>query len=295
MQPSDILKRVRQIEITTSKLVSETFAGEYLSVFKGQGMEFAEVREYSPGDDIRAIDWNVTARLGKPFIKRFMEERELTLMLACDVSGSQFFGSGSRLKSEVVAELAAIFAFSALKNNDKVGLLLYSDQTELYIPPRKGRLHALRLVRELLAHQPKNKKTDLNGLISNINRVFKRRGILILISDFMDSGYDTPLRLAANKHDLIPVRVEDPLEEHIPNLPVLIEAEDPETGEITTYDLSSRKFRDRHKAYRYKIRDDADQLFRSIGADCIDIRTDVNVTDPVVAYFKNRMHKSKRS
>ncbi len=295
MQPSDILKRVRQIEITTSKLVSETFAGEYLSVFKGQGMEFAEVREYSPGDDIRAIDWNVTARLGKPFIKRFMEERELTLMLACDVSGSQFFGSGSRLKSEVVAELAAIFAFSALKNNDKVGLLLYSDQTELYIPPRKGRLHALRLVRELLAHQPKNKKTDLNGLISNINRVFKRRGILILISDFMDSGYETPLRLAAKKHDLIPVRVEDPLEEHIPNLPVLLEAEDPETGAVTTYDISSRRFRDRHKAYRYKTRDDADQLFRSVGADCIDIRTDVNVTDPVVAYFKNRMHKNKRS
>lgn len=291
MQPSEILKRVRQIEITTSKLVSETFAGEYLSVFKGQGMEFAEVREYTPGDDIRSIDWNVTARLGKPFIKRFMEERELTLMLACDVSGSQYFGSHNRLKSEVVAELAAVFAFSALKNNDKVGLLLYSDQTELYIPPRKGRLHALRLVRELLAFEPKSRKTDLNGMLTHINRVFKRRGILILISDFMATGYDKPLKLAARKHDLIPVRVEDPLEEALPRLPILLETEDPETGAVATYDLSNQRFRDRHKICRFRTRDEADKLFRSVGADCIDIRTNVPVTDPVVAYFKNRSRK----
>ncbi|NLO90776.1 MAG: DUF58 domain-containing protein, partial [Elusimicrobia bacterium] len=231
MLTAELLQQVRRIEVRTGKLVSETFSGEYHSIFKGHGMEFAEVREYIPGDEIRSIDWNVTARLGKPFIKRFVEERELTMMLACDISGSLHFGSRNKLKNRIAAELSALFAFSALQNNDKAGIMLFSDQPELYIPPRKGRKHVLRLVREILAHEPRHRGTDIAACLDNLNRVLKRKGILILISDFADEkDYARPLRLAARRHDLIPVYLEDPLEAALPELGAVLQTVDPETG-----------------------------------------------------------------
>ena len=205
MDTADILKKVRQIEIQTGKLVEETFAGEYLSAFKGQGIEFAEVREYIPGDDVRSIDWNVTARNRTPYVKKFNEERELTLMIACDVSASQNFGSWDKFKQETAAELAALFAFSALKNSDKVGLLLFSDKIELFVPPKKGKKHILRLIRELVAFEPTGKGTDIALALTTLNKVIKRQGILIFISDFLEDTalFTKPLQLAAKKFDFI--------------------------------------------------------------------------------------------
>ncbi|MDR1684136.1 MAG: DUF58 domain-containing protein, partial [Elusimicrobiota bacterium] len=216
MQASEILKRVRRIEIETGKLVTETFAGEYLSVFKGQGIEFSEVRKYIVGDDVRSIDWNVSARLGDTYIKKFNEERELSVIIACDVSASQYFGSRGLFKSEVVAELGAVFAFSAIKNNDKVGLLLFSDAVELYIPPKKGRRHVLRIIRELLAFEPKGKGTNIAHALDALNRLIKRKGILLLLSDFQDKGYERAYKLTSKKFDLVPVIVQDPLERALP-------------------------------------------------------------------------------
>ena len=211
MNTAEILKKVRQIEIKTGRLVSETFAGEYQSVFKGRGMEFAEVREYVAGDDVRSIDWNVTARSSKPYIRRYVEERELTLMIVCDMSASQFFGSGARAKNEAAAELSAMFAFSALKNNDKTGLLVFTDGPELYIPPRKGKNHILRIIREILAYAPRGRATSITRALDTANRLMKHRGIIILISDFNDAGYERPAAHGRAAH-LIPVVVEDRLE-----------------------------------------------------------------------------------
>lgn len=290
---AELLKKIRQIEIKTGKMVAETFAGEYLSVFKGQGMEFAEVREYMPGDDVRTIDWNVTARMRKPYVKRYVEERELTLIIACDISGSQHFGTGGKFKSETAAELAALFAFSAIKNNDKVGLVLFSDSIELSIPPKKGKKHILRVIRDLLAHQPKSPKTNIKASLDAVNRMYKRSGILILISDFMDFGYDRPFKLAAQKHDLIPVRITDPIESKLPALPVIIEAEDPETGQILTLDLSSAKLRSNINASHEKSKAHMEKLCTLTGVDWIDIDSSKPVVDPVIKFFKTREKKCR--
>ena len=241
MQTSDILKRVRQIEFKTGKLVRETFAGQYLSVFKGQGIEFAEVRQYIAGDDIRSIDWNVSARTGNTYVKKFNEERELSVIIACDVSASQYFGSKGNLKVEAAIELASVFAFSAIKNNDKVGLLLFSDKVELYIPPRKGKRHVLRIIRELLAFEPRSKKTDISLALSTLLRLIKRQGILLFISDFVDNNYEKPFKLAAKKFDLIPVIIEDPLEFNFPKMPALIEIEDGESSASIALSSSATK------------------------------------------------------
>lgn len=294
MLTSEILKQVRRIEIRTGRLVSETFAGEYKSVFKGRGMEFSEVREYTPGDDIRSIDWNVTARLGKPFIKQYVEERELTVMLACDVSGSHFFGTGQRLKSEAAAELSALFAFSALKNNDKVGLALFTNDIELYIPPKKGRQHALRLVRELLAHKPKGKGTSIGACLDTLNRVLKRSGILVLISDFLCRDFEQPIKRSAKKHDLIPVIVEDPRESALPRISAVLNVEDPETAENSSWDLSSGDFHSHYAGSFSRKREDIEKLFRSLGIDWINIRSDSPITDPVVRFFKQREKRFRR-
>jgi len=291
---SEILRQVRRIEIITGRLVAETFAGEYLSVFKGHGIEFNEVREYSAGDDVRSIDWNVTARLGKPFIKRYAEERELTLMLACDISGSQRFGSRGKFKSEAAAELSALFAFAALTNNDKVGLTLFSDGVELHIPPRKGKTHALRLIRELLAHKPKSKGTNLSACLDTLNRVFRKRGILVFISDFLAEGYERPFAIAAKRHDLIPVVLEDPLEEKIPAIAALLEAKDAETGRTRVYDLSSKNFHDSLSAAREKRKKFTKKLFNSLGLEAITVRGDRPVADPVVNFFRARSRRFKR-
>lgn len=286
MLTAELLKKVRAIEIQTGKLVSETFAGEYLSVFKGSGMEFSEVREYVPGDDVRSIDWNVSARTGKTFIKRFSEERELTLMLACDVSASNMAGS-SKLKKETVAELAALFAFSALKNSDRVGLLLFSDRIELYIPPKKGKKHILRIVRELLAFTPKGTGTDISGALNTLNRIIKRKGILVLISDFLSGKYERALKLSAKKFDLIPVVVKDKLERELPALPVFIDARDPETGRGATLDLYGwyNKNKD-HSAYK--------KLFSSLGLSFISADTAEPPEVPLIKFFKQRERRLGR-
>jgi uncharacterized protein (DUF58 family) len=293
MNTAEILKKVRQIEIQTGRLVSETFAGEYQSVFKGQGMEFSEVREYVPGDDVRSIDWNVTARFSKPFIKRFVEERELTLMILCDMSASQFFGSGDKAKNEAAAELGAMFAFSALKNNDKTGLLMFTGGPELYIPPRKGKNHILRIIREILAYAPLGRTTSIARALDTANRLMKHKGIIILISDFNDSGYEQALRRTAVRHDLIPVVVEDRLELALPNVGALVNAELLEDAEAAPFvaDLSSAEFLAKYAASRAKAAWTMDAAFKSAGADWIKVDPAGDIYGPVVKFFKKRQRK----
>ncbi len=296
MDTSDILKKVRQIEIQTGKLVEETFAGEYLSAFKGQGIEFAEVREYTPGDDVRSIDWNVTARSGTPYVKKFNEERELTLMIACDVSASQRFGSFDKFKQEAAAELAALFAFSALKNGDKVGLLLFSDKVELFVPPKKGKKHILRLIRELVAFEPKGTGTDIAQALTMLSKVIKRQGILIFISDFLadPQSFAQPLRLAAKKFDLIPVIIEDRLERSLPHVPACLNVRDPETGEERFVSLSSADFDQlltmRREVWAKQLTD----LFNPLKIEGILVDTAQPPADPVIEFFKRRARKIKR-
>ena len=295
MDTAEILKKVRQIEIQTGKLVSETFSGEYLSVFKGQGIEFAEVREYIPGDDIRSIDWNVTARTGVPYIKKYNETRELTLMIACDVSASQRFGSLDKLKQETAAELAALFAFSAMTNNDKVGLLLFSDKIELFVPPKKGKKHILRLIRELLAFEPSSRGTDIALALKTLTKVIRRQGILVLLSDFLSpvEQFSKPFRLAAKKFDLIPVIISDRRERTLPRLPVCLAVQDPESAEESFINLSGAAAR--------AVEQDAQtrqqaltQLFNPLKIEPISVDTAQPAADPVIAFFKRRAKKLKR-
>ena len=294
MDTAEILKRVRHIEIETGKLVKETFAGEYLSIFKGQGMEFAEVRQYIPGDDIRSIDWNVSARTGSTFIKKFNEERELTLLIACDVSASLMFGSLGRFKSEIATELAAMFAFSATHNNDKVGLLLFSDKIELYIPPKKGRRHVLRIIRELLAFVPKNKGTNIGFALESINHLIRRSGILILISDFKtELSYSKPFKLTARKFDLVPVVIEDKLENALPKANVYISLEDLEGGGHALVNLSSKQAAEITQKQVQEL-DEAKLLFTKSGLEYIVIKDEEKVADTLVNFFKRRARKLKK-
>lgn len=295
MDTAEILKKVRQIEIQTNKLVSETFAGEYLSAFKGQGIEFAEVREYTPGDDVRAIDWNVTARTGVPFIKKYNETRELTLVIACDVSASQRFGSVDKLKQETAAELAALFAFSAMRNNDKVGLLLFSDKIELFVPPKKGKKHILRLIRELVAFEPQGRGTDMALALKTLVQVLRRQGILVLISDYLSplEQFEKPLKLAAKKFDLIPVVVTDKLECGLPACAACMTVVDPETGQEGTLALTA--------AMNQRLQEDARQrtekltkLFNPLKVEPITVDTAQPAADPVIAFFRRRTRQLKR-
>lgn len=295
MDTAEILKKVRQIEIQTNKLVSETFAGEYLSAFKGQGIEFAEVREYTPGDDVRAIDWNVTARTGVPFIKKYNETRELTLVIACDVSASQRFGSVDKLKQETAAELAALFAFSAMRNNDKVGLLLFSDKIELFVPPKKGKKHILRLIRELVAFEPQGRGTDMALALKTLVQVLRRQGILVLISDYLSplEQFEKPLKLAAKKFDLIPVVVTDKLERGLPACAACMTVVDPETGQEGTLALTA--------AMNQRLQEDARQrteklteLFNPLKVEPITVDTAQPAADPVIAFFRRRTRQLKR-
>ncbi|MBP5617224.1 MAG: DUF58 domain-containing protein [Elusimicrobiaceae bacterium] len=296
MDTAEILKKVRQIEIQTDRLVSETFAGEYLSTFKGQGIEFAEVREYIPGDDVRSIDWNVTARTGVPYIKKFNETRELTLMIACDVSGSQQFGSRSKFKQQAAAELSALFAFCALQNNDKVGLLLFSDEVELYVPPRKGKKHILRLIRELIAFEPRHTKTNLNLCLETLIKVQKHSAIVVLISDFLQTvpSFEKAFKLAAKKFDLIPVRIQDPLEKALPDLPLCLSITDPETGETDERCLSDGALNRQLSQFWASQQKDLEGLFTPCKTEPILIDTSANTADPVVRYFKRRAKKIRK-
>ena len=250
METKELLKKVRQLEIRTRGLVNQVFSGEYHSVFKGRGMEFSEVREYQYGDDMRMIDWNVTARFNHPFIKIFEEERELTVMLVVDMSGSQFFGSQSALKRDIALELSAILAFSAMKNNDKVGLILFTDRIEKFVPPRKGRGHALRIVRELLSFEPTRPATSIKAALEYLNHVQKKRGIIFVISDFMDSGYEAALRIAGKRHDLIGVVLQDPRENELPSVG-LMHLRDAESGTTRLIDTSDERAVQRHSRHKY--------------------------------------------
>ncbi|MBI3551416.1 MAG: DUF58 domain-containing protein [Elusimicrobia bacterium] len=288
MIPQEVLRKVRRIEILTGRLVSETFAGEYLSVFKGRGMEFAEVREYSEGDDVRTIDWNVTARSGRPFVRQYTEERELTVVIACDLSGSQYFGTAQSLKNEISAELSAVLAFSALQNHDKVGLFLFTEGVEEYVPPKKGRKHILHLIRDVLAYKPAKTGTKIGPTLDTINRVLKRRCILFLISDFRDEGFERPLRMAALKHDVIPVVVTDPREQRLPKLGALLELEDPETGRRTVLDASRTAALASLEKLERERQDRLERLFKQSGLVPIRVGTDRSYIDAIVAFFRLR-------
>lgn len=292
MIPREILKQVRRIEITTRGLVNEVFSGEYHSVFKGRGMSFAEVREYRYGDDVRGIDWNVTARTGSPHVKVYEEERELTVMLVADASASAGFGTRGRKKSELAAELCGVVAFSAIKNNDKVGLILFSDRIERFVPPRKGRRHGLRVLRELLYHRAAGTGTDISQALEYLARVTKRRSVAFLVSDFMASGYARPLSVAARRHDLVAVRVGDVRERRLP--PVgLMDLEDPETGRRLLVRTSSRAFQDRFREAGAVERERQDELFRRNGVDAIDVTTDEPYERSLRRFFEERARRAR--
>lgn len=288
--PSDtteLLKRVRTIEIRTKGLVNHLFSGEYHSVFKGRGMAFSEVREYQMGDDIRLIDWNVSARFGHPYVKVFEEERELTVMLVVDISGSGEFGTALQLKREIATELCAVLAFSALKNNDKVGLILFSDVIEKSIPPKKGRSHVLRIIRELLEFQPSRRGTNIGEGLRYLTRAIKKRSIAFLVSDFLGEKYEDALKIASRKHDLIAVNVFDPRDQSLPPAG-LIHVSDPETGERAFVDSSSPSVRASYNRWWTEHAEQRKRLFRRAGVDSIDIRTDQSYIRPLMAFFRTR-------
>ena len=287
MLTKELLKQVRQIEIRTKGLVNHLFSGEYHSVFKGRGMEFSEVREYQFGDDIRNIDWNVTARFGHPFIKIFEEERELTVMLLVDLSGSLIFGTVEKTKQQVAAELSAILAFSAMKNNDKVGLLLFTDKIEKFVPPRKGRKHVLRIIREVLSFEPVGKTTNIKGALEYMNNAIKKKSIVFLLSDFMDSGYEKILRIVGKKHDLIGVVLNDQREKEIPKMG-LIKFTDAETGRERWIDTSSKSFQKNLASIRWNNMQKLKSLFTSSRIDNIEINTGENYVAPLVRFFRLR-------
>ncbi len=285
--PREILRKIRRLELRTRRLVESSFAGQYQSVFKGRGMNFEEVRPYTPGDEIRAIDWNVTARTGEPYIKKFTEEREMTVMIVLDVSASGDFGSVRESKREMAAEVAAILAFSAIHNNDKVGLLLFSDRVELFIPPKKGRLHILRLIREMLFFSPKGRGTDLSGALEYMNKVVTRRAVVFVISDFLTGDFTRPLTVSAKRHDMVALTVLDPAEEALPDVGVIL-LEDPETGEQIEVDTSRRAITgnyERLAAQRFK---ELGSLFGSRGVDMVQLRTDTDYLPVLRSFFDRR-------
>ncbi len=283
----EILRQVRLLEISTRGLVNEVFSGEYHSVFRGRGMSFAEVREYHPGDDIRGIDWNVTARTGLPHVKVFEEERELTLMLVVDVSASSRFGTRSRMKAELAAELCGVLAFSAIRNNDKVGLILFSDRIERFVPPRKGRRHALRVLREMLHARAEGRGTDIAGALEYLSRVTRRRAVAFLVSDFLADGYGKALGVAARRHDLVAVRVQDRRELELPPMG-FVDFEDPESGRRVVVNTAGRRFRERYLRGRQGERSRQDELFRRSGVDTIDVMPGVPYERALRRFFEER-------
>lgn len=289
----EILRKVRALEVQTRGLVTSVFSGEYHSIFKGQGMEFAEVREYQPGDDPRQIDWNVTARLDAPFVKLFTEEREQILVLVVDASASGLFGSADRLKCEVGAEVAAVLAFSAIANKDRVGLVIFTDRIEKVIPPKKGRTHVLRVLREILYFEPRGRGTDLATPLSYLSRVLRRRSTVLVVSDFLASGYEQPLKVLARRHDVIGLLVKDPREESLP--PVgLVEVRDPETGERLTADTSDPSLR---KAFQGRASVRLAALrgrLSTLGVDLVELSTATDWFLPLIAFFRRRLRRARR-
>jgi len=287
MIPKEILKKVEQIEIQTRGLVNDVFSGEYHSVFKGRGMEFSEVREYQYGDDIRTIDWNVSARIGHPYVKVFEEERELTVMLLIDVSSSGEFGTVERMKGEIAVEICALLAFSAIKNNDKVGLIIFTDKIEKYVPPKKGKQHVLRVLRELLYFEPEDKKTNISVALEYLSNVVRKRSIVFLISDFISEDFSRALKIVNKKHDVVAVNITDPREKELPDVG-FIELEDAENGEIITVDSTDSELRNLYYTYNRKQKEDRDRLFKSMNVDFIDISTDKSYIEPLIKFFRMR-------
>ena len=290
MSTSALLKKVRKIEIKTRGLSNHIFAGEYHTAFKGRGMAFSEVREYQPGDDVRLIDWNVTARYNNPFVKVFEEEREMTVMLLIDVSASGNFGTNKQFKRELATELAAILAFSAIKNNDKVGVIFFSDRVEQFIPPKKGKSHILRIIREVLAFKPIGKGTDISGALEYFNSVIKKRSICFILSDFMSQPFDKPLKIASKKHDVIALRIHDKREDNLPNVG-LVPMQDAETEEMIFVDTASKKLRDLFTKNRTSKITVLKKLFPTCGVDLIDITTGTDYVRPLINFFKTRRRK----
>lgn len=295
MDTKELLKKVRRIEISIRGVVNEVFAGEYHSVFRGRGMEFAEVREYQPGDDVRNIDWNVSARMNHPFVKVFDEERELTVMILFDSSSSESFGSIQQQKGQVAIEIAALLASSAIKNNDKVGLIIFSDKIEQFVPPRKGRKHVLRVIRELLFFEERDEaipasETNIAVALEYLNQILKRRATIFLISDFMAEGFERDLQIANRRHDFVAIHIIDPLEEKLPAVG-LLELEDLETGETMLLDTSVNEVRDSISQDVYSERAKLERLFKSIGVDYIDIYTNQPYVKPITRFFRMRARR----
>lgn len=287
METAELLKKVRKIEIKTKGLSSHIFSGEYHSTFKGRGMSFSEVREYQYGDDVRNIDWNVTARTGVPHVKIFEEERELTVMLLIDVSGSSFFGTVDQMKNEILTEICAVLAFSAINNNDKVGVLFFSDRVEKFIPPKKGKQHILRIIRELIDFQPEGQGTDLAEALQYFNNVNKKRTICFILSDFMAKGYEQALRIIARRHDVVGVHLSDPREAELPNVG-LVQMHDPEQGSIAWVDTGSRRVREDYKKNFEDTFEYFKTTFRRSGADFVNIRTNESYVNALLKFFKKR-------
>ncbi len=287
MLPREVIRRIRQLRIRASRAVQDLLGGKYHSIFKGMGIAFEEVREYQPGDDIRSIDWNVTARMWHPYVKRFIEERELTVLLAVDVSGSLQFGAGLQRKHEVAAELAAILAFSAVSNNDRVGLIAFTDRVERFLPPRKGARHVLRLIRDLLFFQPERKRTSIRQALDYLNRVQRRRAIVFLLSDFADRGFERVLKQTSRRHELIALSVSDEREESLPNVG-LVEVCDAETGLRRVLDTSSRRVREAYAQASRDRREELRRLFQSARVDLVETVTDGRHLDRLVQFFRTR-------
>ncbi|MCA9309974.1 MAG: DUF58 domain-containing protein [Phycisphaerales bacterium] len=300
MLSAELMTKVRQLQILTARTVNEVFSGEYSSAFRGRGMEFDEVREYQPGDDIRTIDWNVTARSGVPHVKRYVEERELTIMLAVDLSSSGHFGSVERIKNALAAELCAVLAFAATRNNDKVGLLIFTDRIELFIPPKKGTRHVLRIIREVLGFEMdpgRRRGTDITGALEHLSHVLRRHAVIFLISDFLvddigreRSGLETALRLTNRRHDLVAIRVEDPREQELPRVG-MIELEDAESGRRRILDTSSRRVRREYAARAIRLRDEYTRLMRRCGCDHVLVRTGEPYLHTLIQLFRRREHR----
>lgn len=290
MISKEILKKVRKIEIRTKGMVNSVFGGEYQSAFKGRGMEFSEVRAYTYGDDIRQIDWNVTARSGDPYIKMYEEEREQTLMLCVDISPSGFFGSQSQSKMDLAVEICAVLAFSAIKNSDKVGLVLFTDVIEKVVPPKKGRVHVLRLIRELLTTEPEGSGTDIGEALSYVNRLLNRKAIVIMASDFQDSNYNKQIKITSRKHDLVNIAINDALEDELPDLGI-IPLKDAETGNEVLVDTSSAKVRETYRQKRAYHKEQLRNKFMKMKIDTIELETNTSYVQPLMNFFHRRSHR----
>ena len=287
MIPKELIKKVRKLEIVTRRRVDRQLAGAYHSVFKGRGMDFDEVRTYYPGDDPRSIEWNVSARMNGLFIKRFKEERELTVMLVVDVSASQGFGTTGDRKRGIAAELGAVLALSAIANNDRVGLVMFTDKVEEYVPPKRGRKHVLRVITEILSFNSGSAQTGISDALQFATRVNKRKAVIFVISDFLDEGYEHALSIAGRRHDLIPIVVSDPMEAKLPNIG-LAHFQDPETGQIDIIDTGSRAVRDHFRSAMMKKQKGRERTFKKLKMDVVKVRTDQPYIDPLAAYFKLR-------